>query len=42
MVVVFRFPDDDDLIDRNVTTLTLIVAQMNSTRFDAQNLAAQT
>ena len=42
MVVVFRFPDDDDLIDRNVTTLTLIIAQVNDTRLDAQNLAAQT
>jgi len=42
MFVVFRFPDHDDLIDRDVTTLTLIVTQMNNTRFDAQNLASQT
>jgi len=39
--VVTRFPDRDDLVDRDVAILPFIVAQVQHTRFHLQHFTTQ-
>jgi len=41
MVVVACFPDDDDLIDGDVTALPIVIAQVQHARFDFQDFTTQ-
>lgn len=42
VIIVARFPDNDDLIGRYVAEVTIIVAKMQHAAFDLQHLASQT
>ena len=38
VVIVARFPDGDDLVDRDVAVLPVIIAQVQHARFHLQHL----
>ena len=42
MVIVARFPDDDDLVYRDVAVLSFIIAQVQHARFNLQHLTTHT
>jgi len=42
MVVIACFPDYDDLVDRDVAVLPVIIAQVQHARFHLQHVTAQT
>ena len=42
VVIVTCFPDDDDLLDRDVAILPVVIAQVQHTGFYLQHFTAQT